>query len=43
VTNFILISTDFELMPGTKAKKVPPAKPSKDPFEAPPIANSDGA
>ena len=34
---------DFELVPGTKAKKVPPAKPSKDPFEAPPIANSDGA
>ena len=34
---------DFELMPGTKAKKAPPAKPSKDPFEAPPIANSDGA
>ena len=34
---------DFELMPGTKAKKAPPAKPSKDLFEAPPIANSDGA
>ena len=34
---------DFELMPGTKVKKAPPAKPSKDPFEAPPIANSDGA
>ena len=34
---------DFELMPGTKAKKAPPVKPSKDPFEAPPIANSDGA
>ncbi|MBU3547483.1 alkyl/aryl-sulfatase [Polynucleobacter sp. MWH-Jannik1A5] len=33
---------DFELMPGTKVK-APPAKPSKDPFEAPPIANSDGA
>jgi hypothetical protein len=29
-------------MPGTKVK-LPPAKPSKDPFEAPPIANSDGA
>ena len=34
---------DFELMPGTKAKKAPATKPSKDPFEAPPIANSDGA
>jgi alkyl sulfatase BDS1-like metallo-beta-lactamase superfamily hydrolase len=34
---------DFELMPGTKAKKVTPTKPSKDPLEAPPIANSDGA
>ena len=33
---------DFELMPGTKVK-APPAKLNKDPFEAPPIANSDGA
>jgi hypothetical protein len=33
---------DFELMPGTKSK-TPPAKSNKDPFEAPPIANSDGA
>ena len=34
---------DFELMPGTKGKAAPPAKLNKDPFEAPPIANSDGA
>jgi alkyl sulfatase BDS1-like metallo-beta-lactamase superfamily hydrolase len=33
---------NFELMPGTKPK-APPAKSNKDPFEAPPIANSDGA
>ncbi len=34
---------DFELMPGTKSNKTAPAKSNKDPFEAPPIANSDGA
>jgi alkyl sulfatase BDS1-like metallo-beta-lactamase superfamily hydrolase len=33
---------DFELMPGTKAKKAAPVKPNKDPFEAQELAITAG-
>ncbi|MBU3593757.1 MBL fold metallo-hydrolase [Polynucleobacter sp. 71A-WALBACH] len=33
---------DFELMPGTKAKKAAPVKPNKDPFEAQEMAITAG-